>query len=112
MSLIIRNALRFTAMEGLGTIFIFIGTLIVVSGTTFLAYLDMTTFKYFADVNISSPIIPLAFVLLISYFVTSKFNMVLGIALEAIMHCFILDEEMQKYKSGGSAKASHTPPEL
>lgn len=42
MLLIMRNALRFTAVSGLGSIFIFIGTIAVVAGTSILAYLEIT----------------------------------------------------------------------
>jgi len=47
MLLIMRNALRFTALEGLGSMFIFIGTIAVVAGTTLLAYLEIIQFKIF-----------------------------------------------------------------
>jgi len=39
--------------------------------------------------------------------------MVLGIALEAILHCFILDEDMQKGKTKSiTAAAKNTPAPL
>jgi len=111
--LIMRNALRFTAISGLGTIFIFIGTVAVTAGTTLLAYLDIIQFKIFVKTDLSNPFIPLVFVFLISYIVARQFTMVLGIALEAILHCFILDEDMQKGKSKSeTASAKNTPPPL
>lgn len=108
--LIMRNSLRFTALAGLGTIFIFIGTIAIVAGTCLLAYLEIIQFKIFIDRDLSNPFIPIVFVFLISYIVARQFTMVLGIALEAIMHCFILDEELAKSKGGVSAK--HTPAPL
>lgn len=47
--LIIRNALRFTALGGLGGLFIMLGYLITIAGNVALAYFNLTYNQYFVD---------------------------------------------------------------
>jgi len=53
MLLIIRNPLRFSMMEGLGTLFIIIGTMFITIGNSTLFYYNFIKTKYLVDTEIS-----------------------------------------------------------
>ena len=92
--MIIRNALRFAAMGGLGTIFINIGLLWTCCFSVMLGYYNLTNTKYFVDGEISDVYITLAFIISFAYCIASIFMMVYSISLDTILHCFITDEEI------------------
>lgn len=92
--LIIRNALRFAALGGLGTIFINIGLIWTCAFSVMLGYYNLSTSKYFVDGEVSDVYITLAFVIIFAYSIASIFMMVYSISLDTILHCFITDEEI------------------
>lgn len=107
--MILRNALRFAALGGLGGIFIMLGYLVVVAGNVALAYFNLQFTKYFVESTPSNVYLILVVVALISYCISKLFMLVLGMALDTIMHCFILDEEISKSKGGSEARNTPGP---
>lgn len=108
--LIMRNALRFAALGGLGSLFVLMGFCIICAANVALGYFNLTEWEFLIENKPSTIYTILAAVLLISYFISNIFMQVFGMALSTIMHCFILDEELSKHK--GNDTARNTPPTL
>lgn len=89
--LIARNILRIVAVSFVGDFVLFLGKVFVPLVTLFLTYLVLA---YTEQDNLASLIPTLIFTGLLSYFVTSMFVGVFGMAISTILVCYISDEEM------------------
>lgn len=89
--LIARNILRIIAVSFVGDFVLLLGKVFVPLVTVFLTYLLLA----YAESDSLSNLIPaLIFTGLLSYFVTSMFVGVFGMAISTILVCYIADEEM------------------
>lgn len=93
--LLLKNPARASAVSGMGGIFIFLGELFVACGTTMIAYVLMNNCSPWKG-TISYPYLILFFIIIIGYSVGNAFMNIFGVAISAILHCFILDEELNK----------------
>ena len=91
----LKNPGRFVAVGGLGNVFVFLGKIFVCALTTFIGYLIVTKTPSIAD-KIYSAFIPALLIAIIAYCVGYLFMSVYGMAVDAILHCFLLDEELGK----------------
>jgi choline transporter-like protein 2/4/5 len=104
------NPLRFGAMAGVGRALSFVGNLFIISLTSICFYLliQYTSFR----AGITNPYLLTALVALISLLISMVFIYVFSSAMDTILICFILDEQVQKALGGNSAKAIRAPPEI
>ena len=87
------NAGRFTALGGIGTLFVFIGKVGICIASTYLGYYILTNYDYFRN-QVYSPLAPTAVFLLVSYTVSALFMTVYEIAADTIIQAYILDEKI------------------
>lgn len=90
--LIVRNFARFSIISGIGTILMFIGKAVIVISSAWISYLIIMNSK-FKD-KVSSPIFPVIIVCIIAYTIASIFLSVYSFSSTAILHAFLLDEEV------------------
>lgn len=93
--LVVNNAARFAALGGVGSIFNFLGKLLITSLTSYIGYLIITNTDYYAD-RISSPMPPTVVFIIVCYLVSSLFMTVYSMAAESIIQAFLIDEELHK----------------
>ena len=91
-----RNAARFSIVSGIGFILMFIGKAIIMGLSGFIAYIIIM--QSFLSDEVSSPIFPVIACIIISYIVGSIFLSVYSFSSTAILHCYILDEEIGSNK--------------
>lgn len=91
--LIVRNCARFTIISGIGAILMFIGKAIILILSAWIAYLIIMNSKLKDEVT--SPIFPIIVVVIIAYIMASIFLSVYTFSSTAILHAFLLDEEVK-----------------
>jgi len=106
--LILRNPLRFGVVNGIGAIFIFFGKIFVASVTALIGFLVITKVDTFSD-ELYSPFIPTFVMFVFAYAIGAIFMTVYGLASDAILACFVVDEELSKRRN---APARHCPESL
>lgn len=89
--LIARNLLRIMAVSFVGDFVLFLGKVFVPLCVVFLTYCALA---YAETDELAGLIPPLVFTAILSYFVTSMFVEVFGMAISTILMCYIADEEM------------------
>jgi tetrahydromethanopterin S-methyltransferase subunit C len=82
-------------VSGLGSIFIFVGRIFISGLSCFLAYLIFDNVTSY-NTTISSPLLSCIFVAILGYVVGTLIMSVFGMAMDTILHCFILDEYLNK----------------
>ena len=103
--LVVRNAGRFTVVEGIGSILMFVGKATVLCLSGWIAYLICMNEKNFKE-NLQSPIFPVIIVVFIAYLICSVLISLFSFSATTILHCFIIDSELST-KAGRNN--SHTP---
>jgi hypothetical protein len=93
--MIFNNAARFAILGSIGEIFSFLGKVFITCLTTYLGYLLITRSEDYSEV-INNPLGPTLIFLICSYLVSSLFMSVYDMACDAIIICFISDEELHK----------------
>jgi hypothetical protein len=89
----VRNAGRYSIVSGIGMILMFLGKAIIMGSSGLIAYIIIMN-SYLRG-EIYSPIFPIIVVVIISYLIGSIFLSVFSFSTTAILHCFILDEEVE-----------------
>lgn len=92
--LMLRNTARFSIVAGLGELFILIGKAFIVAVTSFIGYIIITRVDKYSTA-ISSYYAPVACFAIVSYFVAANFMTVYGVGTEAILQCFLIEEELK-----------------
>ncbi|KAM3134855.1 hypothetical protein pb186bvf_013024 [Paramecium bursaria] len=100
------NAMRFSLVNGIGAVFIAVGKFCITIVTLMIFYYVITTMPYFSD-GLFSPVLPCIVVFVIAYCMSLLFMTVYGMACDAILICFIFDEDLNKQNNGQSAQ--HCP---
>ena len=98
--LLVRNLGRFSTLILLGSFFTFFGTLFIAGASGFIGYLVITKVSYFSD-NLNSPVLPTFVMGMVGLIIGLVSMNVYGMSSDALMHSFLLDEELNK----GQAKA-------
>lgn len=88
----------------IGGVFNFIGKLFIGVLTGLLGYIIITQVESY-DKKINSPLLPTVCFLIIGYIVGSIFISIYGTASDALMHCFLVDCEINR-------DPKHSPDEL
>lgn len=104
--LIVRNCARFSMTAGVGMILMFLGKLMIMVLSGWIAYLIIMAGSFREKVY--SPVFPLIIVVAIAYLIGSIFLSLFSFSSTAILHCFILDSELA---SKGKVNV-HTPESL
>lgn len=86
-----------SAVAGIGSIFILMGKVIISGASTFGGYLLITKYSKFS-VGMTSPLLPTVFMFFISWMIGMLIMSVYGMAADTILHCFLIDEELNKEK--------------
>jgi len=88
----VRNAARFSIILSIGAILIFVGKALIIIFSGWIAYLIMMN----SDLKdrIYSPVFPVIVVCIIAYILASVFLSVYSFAANAILHCYLVDEEV------------------
>jgi solute carrier family 44 (choline transporter-like protein), member 2/4/5 len=103
--LMVRNAGRFTVVDGIGYVLMFVGKATVLITSGWIAYLILMNEKHLKE-NLQSPIFPVVIVVFIAYLISSIFISVFSFSATTILHCFIVDSELSTKEGRDS---SHTP---
>ena len=98
--LIIRNLGRFSTLALIGSLFTTIGTIFISVASGVIGYFVITKVSYFAD-ELNSCVLPVVVFLIIGLILGLVTMSIFGISGDALMHSFLLDEELNK----GQAKA-------
>jgi hypothetical protein len=98
--LIVRNAARFTIVSGIGAILMFVGKAFITILCGWIGYIILVNSEL--KDKIFSPIFPVIVICMIAYILSSNFLNVFSFASNAILHAFLIDEEVK----GNRAPAS------
>ncbi|CAD8110212.1 unnamed protein product [Paramecium sonneborni] len=96
------NSMRFALVNGIGGAFIFVGKFCISIVTLMIFYYVITTMDYFKE-KIFSPVFPCIVVFIIAYALAVLFMSIYGMACDAVLLCFIFDEDLNKQNGGMSA---------
>ncbi|CAD8120069.1 unnamed protein product [Paramecium sonneborni] len=103
------NTMRYSLVSGIGAIFTFIGKLFVGFATVLFSYeifINVEPYK----TELASPVVPSIVCFIIAYMVAILFMSIYSMACDAVLTCFIYDEELNKQNGGMSAQ--HCPETL
>ena len=93
--LIIRNVGRFSVLTAIGGIFSIVGTIFITVASAVVGYFVITKVEFFsADVN--SVVLPVIVVGVIGFILGKVTMSIFGVSGDALMHSFLLDEEINK----------------
>ena len=99
-ALVVRNLGRFSTLAAIGSLFTTIGTIFISVSSAIIGYFLITEVPYFSE-KLNSCILPVTVFLIIGLVMGLVTMSIFGISGDALMHSFLLDEELNK----GQAKA-------
>ena len=99
-ALIVRNLGRFSTLAMIGSLFTTIGTIFISVCTAIIGYFLITRVPYFSE-ELNSCVLPVVVFFLIGLIMGLVTMSIFGISGDALMHSFLLDEELNK----GQAKS-------
>jgi len=102
------SGLSYAVVEGLGGIFVVLGTLCISLSSTYLGYRLIQKPEYAAV--LTSTFTPTAVFFICAYFIGTIFMNIYGVAIEAIMQCYLLDLKMAR--SGEDTDLNNCPPAI
>ena len=105
--LILRNLLLIGAVSIVSEFVLLLLLILIPVSTTFLAYCFLVNDSF--DTKIASPIAPVLFILICSYFTAKKFTETFGMVISTILQCYVADTEMfppEKRFAQGSLKSA------
>lgn len=101
--LVVRNAGRFAIITSIGSILMFVGKAMIMIASGWIAYLILMN-SPMKD-QIYSPVFPVIVVVIIAYLLSSIFLSVYSFSSTAILHAFLLDEEVKGNRAPKSLQA-------
>jgi len=105
--LILGNAGRFAVATTLGTIFIWMGKILIICSTVIICYVIITNVSSIND-SLSSPYFPCILFALIAYLISSIFLSIFGFSMDVILQSFLVDETL----AGEGSYGAHRPKTL
>lgn len=96
----VRNFARFFVTDGIGGILMFIGKALIIILSGWFTYLIVMNTKSIKN-EIYSPVFPVIIVVIIAYILGSIFLSVYSFSATAILHAFLLDEEVGGKRAPG-----------
>jgi choline transporter-like protein 2/4/5 len=106
--LVLRNPLRFGVVSGIGSIFVMFGKVFIAAITALAGFIAITKWDHF-NKELYSPFIPVAIIFVFAYAIGAVFMSIYGLAADAILACFVVDEELAKRRN---APPRHCPDSL
>lgn len=103
-----KNAGAYSVVEGLGGIFTLLGTLVIALTATFLGYKLILQPKYLT--KLTGVFVPTLVFFICAFFIGTIFMNIYGVAIEAIMQCYLLDLKMAR--SGEDTDLNNCPPAI
>jgi len=103
--LIFRNLGRWSMLFLIGGFFNLIGILFISSTTGLTGYLLITRIDMFST-KLNSPVLPVFVMVMVGFMVSTITMNIYGMSGDAMMHCFLLDEELNQ------KLPKHTPEQL
>ena len=103
--LILKNAAKFSFVEGIADMFMFLAKFFIAIGTTALCQLIMMAWE-----GMDPSFAPLAVVFLISYLIASMFMSIFDVSANTILQCYLMDKEIAAQQ--GIADPDHIPPTM
>ena len=103
-AIVIRNLGRWTILTMIGGIFNSIGKLFIAGVTGVAGYVIITEVTKYSE-KLNSPLLPTLVFILTGYVIGSIFISIYGNACDALMHCFLVDCEINR-------DAKHSPEQL
>ena len=109
-ALVLKNAMTFVTLGSIGGVFMFLGKWSICFLSTYLGFLLLTHADRYSDIN--SPVFPVIVsskqaYLLLTYVIASCFMAVYSMAVDAILQCYLLDDELSKAR--GDFAPRHAP---
>lgn len=92
---VMSNPVRYALVEGLGGLFIEVGTWAIALTSTYIGYLVVTKRPEIMEKLVGTTF-PCIVFFMCSYTIGAIFMNVYGVATEAILQCFLLDEKLNK----------------
>ena len=93
--LIVRNLGRFSVLTLLGSLFTVVGTIFIAVSSAVIGYFVITEIDYFSE-KLNSCVLPVVCFLIIGLILGLVTMSIFGISGDALMHSFLLDEELNK----------------
>jgi hypothetical protein len=93
--LIIRNVGRFSVLTAIGGIFSIVGTIFITVASAVVGYFVITKVEYFSA-GVGSVILPVIVFGVIGFILGKVTMSIFGVSGDALMHSFLLDEEINK----------------
>ena len=94
-AIIVKNLGRFSALTLIGGFFNLIGVIFIGAASGMVGYLVITEVDYFAD-KLNSPVLPTFVMTMLGFIVGASCMSVFGTSSDALMHSFLMDEEINK----------------
>jgi len=107
--LILKHSAKFTMVQGIGNIFMFLGKMTIASLTTLIGFLIIENWVQIEE-SLNSPVLPLLVIFFISYTVGAVFISVFSVSSNAILQCFLIDTDISEQE--GREGAKHRPESL
>lgn len=106
MALLWANAVRASLIGGLGGAFMWVGKITIACATSFIAFLILENVDPYMS-SLSNPFLSCFICLVIAFVIGTLFMSVYGMAIDAILQCFLLDEKLSAGRD--NAAPSHCP---
>ena len=97
-ALIVKNLDRFSSLILLGSLFSLLGTIFISIASGIIGYFVITKLDMFAD-KVQSIILPIICFVIVGAIMGMVSMSVFGMSSDALMHAFLLDEELNKGQS-------------
>ena len=94
-AVVIRNLGRWSLLFLIGGVFNIIGKLFIAGITALVGYVIITQVEDY-NKKLNSPILPTLLFLLIGWLIGSIFISIYGMSSDALMHCFLVDQEINR----------------
>jgi len=108
MKLISTNPIRFSIVGGIAGVFVMFGKVFIAALSALAGFLVITNWTEYSE-GLYSPFIPTICMFIFAYVIGAVFMTIYGLAADAILVCFIVDEQLQKEKN---APPLHCPESL
>jgi choline transporter-like protein 2/4/5 len=108
--LILKHAAKFTMVQGIGNVFMFLGKMTIASITTFIGFIIMENWASIEE-SLDSPAVPLLIIFMVSYTVGAVFVSVFSVSSNTILQCFLVDTDISE-QEGREGGAKHRPESL
>ena len=103
--LILKNAAKFSFVEGIADVFMFLAKFFISISTTALSWLIMG-----AMTDVDNPFMPLFVIFMLSYMVSAVFMAVFDVSANTILQCYLMDKSIASQQ--GLADPDHIPPTM